>query len=817
MKTPPAALLHLSPCPEPSLPAPRRSVRRGLFALLCAGVLLSALNGGAAVLFHDDFQDPNVGSSPLTTKWSRWGSTVVRNETTHTFMGNPEKFLRISGVNVLCAAKATIPLGGIVTARFEFCEASGIQSPGQPLLFGFGRNDNLSTSDSALAFALKDGSVSPTSGSTGPTGSYALDKIYEATVIYNRSGNAVTYPFKDVWHNLPAGGADLWLRDGTGSANAVKVGTYTSGTASNATQFLFRVFSSNPGNTVDIDNVYLHDSLELPDWNNTWRSVLFPNTWQPPTNTSAYDFSSAAFLQDYSYAGYRLRATGFPSTSLTSTNLPIFDVTQAPYYADKTGQTDVTTKIQMAIDDAGNAGGGLVYLPSGTYRVSPQGSNIWALRIAKSKVVLRGASATSTFIYNASNSMKNKSVVRIDGPASAALLYSSTMTPITSTSLPFAYITEDLLAPTRVIPVSNPGLFSVGNWVTLRSVASAAWAMEHGEEAWLNQEDKLGGLAYRRQVTAVGSNSITIDVPTRYAMKTRDTAIVLRNSSGTTLGLTECGVEYLSIGMLERSGTSGWKESDYSDSTKNAWHADGSSAIMVVRARDCWVRNVNSYRPAANTTTTAHLLSNGIIVNDSCRITLVNCNFQRPLYGGANGNGYMYRLSNASETLVDRCHASVSRHGFVLSSMRSSGNVFLRCTDTTTGRQIGGGSTPQPTNGSGNDHHMHFSHSNLIDSCTVHDSYFSAAYRNSSGHNITASHSAFWNTVGTGTSGGAVVRSEQSRYGYIIGTSGNRTAIDVSSARHWLNPIDHVEGIGQGATLSPPSLYEEQLARRKMP
>jgi hypothetical protein len=725
-------------------------------------------------------------------------------------MGTPAKFLRISGANVLCAAKAFIPPAGVVTAQFHFCEPSGLQSPGQPLLFGFGRNDNLATSDSALAFALKDGTVSPTSGSTGPTGSYALDKVHRVTVIYNRSGDAVTYPFNGAWHNLPAGRADLWLSDESAVPIATtKVGTYTSGPALNATQFLFRVFSANPGNTVDIDNVYIHDNLELPGWKNTWRSTYFPHTWQPPTNTSAFDFTSEAFLQDYSYAGYRLRVAGFPSTSLTGTQLPIYDVTKAPYFADKTGNADVTNIIQSAIDHAGDAGGGLVYLPAGTYKVSPQGTKIWALVITKSNVVLRGASAATTFIYNASNSMKSKCVIRIHGPEAVGHLY-------TGSTMQFANITADLLAPTRVIPVDNPGLFSVDDWVTLRSEATGAWALEHEESGWLYEESKLGGLAYRRQVKVVGPTSITVDVPIRYAMKMRDGAKVWRNSTNPDFGLTRSGVEYLSIGMLERTGTNGWKNDDYGAEGTNAWHADGSCAIMLVRARDCWVRNVNSYRPSANSQTTAHLLSNGIIVNDSTRVTIIGCNFQRPQYGGANGNGYMYRLSNTAETLVENCQAAVSRHGFVLSGMRSSGNVFLRCTDKTTGRQIGGGGNLQVTGGSGSDHHMHFSHSNLIDSCTAEDSFFSAIYRSSNGHYITAAHSTFWNIVGTGTTGGAVVRSEQARYGYVIGTSGTRSGIDVTS-RLQQNPVDHSEGVGIGGSLSPASLYEEQLARRKMP
>jgi len=47
------------------------------------------------------------------------------------------------------------------------------------------------------------------------------------------------------------------------------------------------------------------------------------------------------------------------------------DVTKAPYYADNTGKTDATQAIQMAMTHAcGYYNGGVVYLPSGTYKIS---------------------------------------------------------------------------------------------------------------------------------------------------------------------------------------------------------------------------------------------------------------------------------------------------------------------------------------------------------------------------------------------------------------------------------------------------------------
>lgn len=50
-------------------------------------------------------------------------------------------------------------------------------------------------------------------------------------------------------------------------------------------------------------------------------------------------------------------------------NRQLFDATAAPYSADRGGVVDASAAIQQALDAAGDAGGGTVYLPAGIYRV----------------------------------------------------------------------------------------------------------------------------------------------------------------------------------------------------------------------------------------------------------------------------------------------------------------------------------------------------------------------------------------------------------------------------------------------------------------
>ncbi|HEX5789557.1 MAG TPA: InlB B-repeat-containing protein, partial [Luteolibacter sp.] len=528
-----------------------------------------------------------------------------------------------------------------------------------------------------------------------------------------------------------------------------------------------------------------------------WRSSLYPENWLRPTETTS--FYTDKLIQDFSYAGYKSGAQAIPSVSG-----PVHDVTSPTYGADSTGATDSTVAIQNAITAAGDAGGGVVYLPAGTYRISPQGANAYCLRISKSNVVLRGAGATSTYLLNTATNMRGKSVIDIR-PASTS----------TGSSV---LLSADVTGPTRRLPVATPSTFAVGDIVKILWDVTDAWVVEHGQQTWWNATDGYPSSAeYLREVVAVNQAQgwIEVDVPTRYTMKTRDNARVAKFSGQ----LTGTGVESLAIGNVQNPGTT-WAENDYAVAGTAAYEVHDCYLIDMAYLRDAWVSGVRSYQPAGNTTT-CHMLSNGISLVSSHRVTVKDCVMGRPQYGGGGGNGYMYRLQRANDCLVQSCTSDLARHGFVVSHAGTSGNVFLQCNDREAGRALGSSSTPYTTSGSGSDNHMHFSHSNLWDSCTAYNAYFTAHHRTVSGtvpHGLTSAHGVYWNTSGSGTRYNEIVRSEQGRYGYVIGTSGSKSGVTITSgSTNNTLPTDHSEGVGTGATLSPASLYLDQLERRLRP
>lgn len=519
--------------------------------------------------------------------------------------------------------------------------------------------------------------------------------------------------------------------------------------------------------------------------------MLYPENWQPPDESVS--FHTDKIIQDFSYAGYRRGEEPIPAI-----RGPIFDATA--YGADPTGATDSTVSIQAAIDAATAVGGGVVFLPAGEFRVAPQGSNNFALRIASSNIILRGAGRTQTFLLNTAYIMRGKAVVQISPNA-------------TSTGSAVS-LTMDLHGPTHRIPVATTSPFSPGDIVRLEWSFTEAWIAEHNQETWWTPDARPADARYYREVLAVnpGEGWIELDVPTRYTMKVRDNARVSVQEGH----LVEVGVEDLSIGNLQHPGTE-WGNTDYTDPSKPAYEVHGSWLIRMSFVRDAWISGVNSFQPAANTSS-AHMLSNGISLNHSLRVTVRHTEMRRPQFGGGGGNGYMYRVQFSNECLIKDSVADFSRHGFVLSHAGTSGNVFLRVQDLETQRATGHTGS-YDTGGSGSDHHMHFSHSNLIDRSHVHNSFFTAHHRRFAGttpHGLTSAHGVFWNMSGSGTRGGAIVRSEQARYGYIIGTSGERFSASNPGGGNTL-PVDHVEGIGTGDTLEPASLYEDQLRRRTAP
>ena len=218
-----------------------------------------------------------------------------------------------------------------------------------------------------------------------------------------------------------------------------------------------------------------------------WRSSMFPLNWQPidkigPVNgtnvfydtegtkdengnivISGPNYHPYRFLHDFSYAGYKRGERPIPpedfDPNIWTKTANVSDVTKNPYNCTANGVMDCRPAIQRAITDAENAGGGIIYLPQGEYRITASGSSF--LRIQKSKIVLRGDGPDKTkikvdpYLTNGTFNVNSKIAIRAEPTGESDYGWS-----VVSNQ---ASITRDLLFPTKVIPVSSVSGFAIGD------------------------------------------------------------------------------------------------------------------------------------------------------------------------------------------------------------------------------------------------------------------------------------------------------------------------------------------------------------------
>jgi hypothetical protein len=509
--------------------------------------------------------------------------------------------------------------------------------------------------------------------------------------------------------------------------------------------------------------------------NSTIRSSLYPTNWFP-----GYTDAEGRYLQDFSYAGYRM-GENIPSNPPGST----YNVTEAPYNADKTGVADSTEAIQKALDDAGTAGGGVVFLPAGIYKISvTDGKGLW---LKRDKVVLRGAGTDKTFIYNNSYKMRGAKIIYI-GPASP----NRSMEKVAGSQ---TKITKNLIYPTKQIPVENVAGFAVGNWVTITFDFTNAFIADiNMTDVW--DVGDAAPVTFLRQVTAVDptSNVITVDIPTRYPIKTRDNARIYV----TATPLQEIGIEHFSIGNREHPSTAvNWKDTTLDPHTgKIEFDIDSTYLFDFNYVANSWIQDVDTYKPAVNKRD-FEVASNALYLEPESRsITVSDVHVKRPQLVGQGGNGYGITL-NGQESLVQRSSSSRMRHNFAFWRSYASGNVL---TNNTANNSL-----------LNSEYHGKLSPSNLIEKMKLVSEPLYAPYSTCCEpvHGIGSSMSVFWNITGQGK-----VLSDQLGWGYIIGTGADIEASAPHRSYPDMRPVDFLEAIGKASNLQPQSLYQDQLAKR---
>ncbi len=520
---------------------------------------------------------------------------------------------------------------------------------------------------------------------------------------------------------------------------------------------------------------------EACDGDSCWRSALYPADWTPGSTDA-----EGRFLHDFSYAGYAggLREIFEPSTAH-------FDIT-----AYGSGP-DWTSAIQLAIDAAISAGGGVVDLPAGEYRVDGR------LEVNGSNVLLKGAGQDVTRVYFSSAA----------GMSDHAHLEFGRM-PIFGA--PIA-LSADGLSREFSVDIEDAGDLSEGDEVAVGFVISAAFRAEHGMESYWGFAAEEWRPIFWRTVMSIhplgaGGYRVTFDVPLRYPVRVRDSAS-LRRIEGT---VREVGVEALTLSnAVELS---------------QAQSENRVSLISFRGVKDGWVRRLRTYSsPLSSPPTEAqHLQSHGISVVGSRQITVEDIALGPAQNRGSGGNGYLVEISRSNEVLVQRATLRGGRHNFSFNWDFGNSGIVIRDSSSEGSRCDGAWVACR------SEFHHSLAMAVLIENSELSDGWVGGNRRaESSGAGHTVTESVYWRLYGSGD-----LYSWQYGHGYLIGNDLEVQFVELADTSDALwelewypfwalnsnghtslhtEPEDFLEGSARRSALVPASLYADQLLRRQTP
>ncbi|MEZ4306880.1 MAG: hypothetical protein R3F14_02370 [Polyangiaceae bacterium] len=363
-----------------------------------------------------------------------------------------------------------------------------------------------------------------------------------------------------------------------------------------------------------------------------------------------------------------------------------------------------------------------------------------------------------------------------------------------------ALLVEDGLSRSREVRVADATGFSVGDDVAVGFVISPELVEEHGMTGTWEAFNGTWQTFFRRTIVSIDTSStphvLALDVPLRYPAKVRDAASVRRETGY----LTGVGVEKLSV-----ANAASWDE---------AWAVTRNHAIEFGHVADGFIVDVASFlspgAPPSGKGAGAHLLSGGILVRESKRVTVARTHLSSPQNRGPGGNGYLFEIQRSSEVLIRASTGTAGRHNFIQNWGFGTTGCVMSEVESRDGKAfVDKGSTTGFTSLS--EYHHSLATANLVEA-SLFDDGFSTVNRNgeSTGAGHTGTEDVFWNVRGKG-----MLRSMQFGVGYVIGTAGvsvvTESPLPMSVGTE---PVDFVEGVDRGADLEPASLYDAQRALR---
>jgi len=342
-------------------------------------------------------------------------------------------------------------------------------------------------------------------------------------------------------------------------------------------------------------------------------------------------------LPDFSKAGYKGGGVAIPfiPAAVTISN----------------GPGDDTALIQNAIDAVSarplgtNGFRGAVLLEAGEYTVSS------TLTISTSGVVIRGAGSQENGGTKITYTATTKSnLFEADGGEIEPIEIGGTRVRISDAFVPVGAMS---------FTVANASGFAPGDRIMVQNTVNQQWIDDLLDMSGWDADDTLWTpgayqLSFRRTITALNGNTITIDAPIVQTIEDQ--------YGGGDI------YKYSYSGELENIGFECLRlESTYASSTDEN---HGWIAILFENLNNGWIRQV-----------TARYFGYGLVTirSNSQQITVEDCAMLDHKSVITGGRRYSFNMNDSQHLLFQRCLAREGRHDFVSGSKTPGPNVFVDC------------------------------------------------------------------------------------------------------------------------------------------
>lgn len=452
-------------------------------------------------------------------------------------------------------------------------------------------------------------------------------------------------------------------------------------------------------------------------------------------------------VPDFSPVGYRNGETPIPTVPVVRT--------LAPVSGDNRANIQAAINAVSALPLQANGFRGALLLTAGTFRIQD------SVVVRASGVVLRGQGFGSNGTVLLATRRRQHTLVQFNGAGSASA-QSSTSKRITSSYLPIG---------ARTFTVDPGHSFAVGDRVLQRRAPNQAWINMLGmnllstlDPTCVDWTPSSYTIDYKRTVTAVNGNTITLDAPVVDPIDpTYATGYLMKYTWNNRL--ENVGIENLRL------------DTEYSSPTdeNHAW-----DAIDFDDTEHGWVRDVEAWHfgfAAVRALKTSAFIS---VINSKCLdgISLVQ-----------GERRYSFCIEG-QRNLVMGCFTRNGRHDFMTGARVAGPNAFVRCTAT---RQL---NIAGP--------HGRWAAGTLYDNLVC-DGPLDVENRviSGTGHGWAGAQNMLWNC----TAATIVIHSPPQHINWAVGCRANVTGVGI-----FYTGVGYSESTG--TFVAPQSLYDQQLCDR---